>query len=104
MQLETAALILSKIGNPTRLKIVRLLVRAGSNGLPVGSIQKTLGIPGSTLTHHITHLKSAGVIRQEREQATLFCKMQYEVLDELLKYLTEECCLDEGQETRSKNG
>lgn len=95
MKLEKAALILSKIGNPTRLKIVRLLVRAGSNGLPVGSIQKTLGIPGSTLTHHITHLKNAGVIRQERDQATLFCKMQYQVLDNLVKYLTDECCLDE---------
>ncbi len=100
MQLETAALILSKIGNPTRLRIVRLLVRAGSNGLPVGSIQKTLGIPGSTLTHHIAHLKNAEVICQERDQATLFCKMQYQVLDELVKYLTEECCIDESQKAR----
>ncbi len=104
MKLETAALILSKIGNPTRLKIVRLLVRAGSQGLPVGSIQKTLKVPGSTLTHHITHLKNAGVIRQEREQATLFCKMQYEVLDELVTYLTKECCSDESQDARSKGG
>jgi len=101
MELETAALILSKIGNPTRLKIVRLLVKAGSKGLPVGSIQKSLKIPGSTLTHHITHLKNAGVIRQEREQATLFCKMQYEVLDHLVKYLTEECCIDESHGARS---
>jgi DNA-binding transcriptional ArsR family regulator len=104
MKLETAALILSKIGNPTRLKIVRLLVRAGSNGLPVGSIQKKLEIPGSTLTHHIMHLKNAGVIRQERDQATLFCKMQYSVLDDLIKYLTDECCIDEGQEARPGKG
>ena len=46
MKLETAALILSKIGNPTRLKIVRMLVRAGDQGLPVGTIQKKLNIPG----------------------------------------------------------
>jgi ArsR family transcriptional regulator len=104
MKLETAALILSKIGNPTRLKIVRLLVRAGSKGLPVGSIQKTLQIPGSTLTHHITHLKNAGVICQERDQATLFCKMQYDVLDDLVKYLTKECCLDQNQETLPDKG
>lgn len=97
MKLETAALILSKIGNPTRLKIVRLLVRAGMTGLPVGSIQKKLNIPASTLTHHITHLKNAGVIRQDREQATLFCKIQYEVLDDLVSYLTEECCMDQAQ-------
>jgi len=84
MKLETAALILSKIGNPTRLKI----------------IQKKLGIPGSTLTHHISHLKTAKVIRQERHQATLYCIMEYEQLNKLVTYLTEECCIDdETQET-----
>jgi len=94
MELETAANILAKIGNPTRLRIVRLLVRAGDDGLPVGAIQKQLGIPGSTLTHHIAHLKSAGVIRQQRRQATLICNMEYELLRELVAYLTEECCAD----------
>ena len=94
MELDTAALILSKIGNPTRLKIVRLLVKAGDQGMPVGAIQKKLHIPGSTLTHHITHLKNAGLIRQQRAQATLFCIMEYERLNQLVDYLTDECCLD----------
>ena len=94
MKLDTAANVLAKIGNPTRLKIVRLLVRAGDEGLPVGTIQKKLGIPGSTLTHHITHLKSAGVIRQQRHQATLICKMEFDLLRDLVDYLTEECCAD----------
>ena len=98
MELETAALLLSKIGNPTRLKIVRLLVRAGEPGMPVGQVQKKLQIPGSTLTHHIAHLKSAGLIRQEREKATLICKMEYERLNHLVAYLTEECCVDETTE------
>ena len=102
MNLETAALILSKIGNPTRLKIIRLLVRAGEQGMPVGAIQKKLQIPGSTLTHHIAHLKSAGLIRQEREQATLFCQMEYERLNHLVAYLTEECCVDESACAGSK--
>ena len=94
MKLDDAANILAKIGNPTRLKIVRLLVRAGDDGLAVGMIQKKLNIPGSTLTHHITHLKSAGVIRQERHQATLTCKMEFDLLRKLVDYLTEECCAD----------
>ena len=94
MKLDTAANILAKIGNPTRLTIVRLLVRAGDDGLPVGVIQKKRGVPGSTLTHHITHLKSAGVIRQDRQQATLICKLEYDVLRDLVEYLTEECCAD----------
>lgn len=100
MKLETAALVLSKIGNPTRLKIVRMLVRAGSQGLPVGAIQKKLNIPGSTLTHHISHLKNAKVIRQERHQATLYCIMEYEQLNKLVDYLTAECCIgEESQDT-----
>ena len=94
MKLDDAANILAKIGNPTRLRIVRLLVRAGDDGLTVGMIQKQLDIPGSTLTHHIAHFKSAWVIRQQRQQATLICKMEFEVLRELVDYLTEECCTD----------
>jgi DNA-binding transcriptional ArsR family regulator len=95
MKLDDAANILAKIGNPTRLRIVRLLVRAGDDGLAVGMIQKSLDIPGSTLTHHIAHLKSAGVIRQQRQQATLICKMEYELLRQLVEYLTEQCCVDD---------
>ncbi len=94
MKLNSAARILSKIGNPTRLQIVRLLVRAGDEGLAVGEIQKKLKIPGSTLTHHITHLESAGVISKHRQQAMLICKMEYSVLQNLVDYLTEECCVD----------
>ena len=94
MKLDTAANILAKIGNPTRLRIVRLLVRAGNEGLPVGMIQKQLDIPGSTLTHHISHLKSAGIISQERRQATLICRIEFAVVQSLVDYLTEECCAD----------
>ena len=95
MKLDEAANILAKIGNPTRLRIVRLLVRAGDEGLAVGEIQKALDIPGSTLTHHLSHLKSAGVLQQQRQQATLICTMQYPLLRELVDYLTEECCVDQ---------
>lgn len=95
MKLETAANTLAKIGNPTRLRIVRLLVRAGEEGLPVGQIQKKLDIPGSTLTHHIGHLKAAGVLRQQRRQATLICRVDYDVIRQLVDYLTEECCVDQ---------
>ncbi len=95
MKLDQAANILAKIGNPTRLRIVRMLVRAGDDGLAVGTIQRQLKIPGSTLTHHIAHLKSAGVIHQQRQQATLICTMEYDLLRKLVDYLTEECCADE---------
>ncbi|HCS3348916.1 TPA: helix-turn-helix transcriptional regulator, partial [Shigella flexneri] len=52
MQLEEVAKALKELGHPTRLFIFKHLVKAGEQGLPVGELQKQLGIPGSTLSHH----------------------------------------------------
>lgn len=93
MEIEKAAAILAKIGNPIRLQVVRLLVRAGNNGLMVGAIQKHLDIPASTLTHHLNHLKSVGLIKQSRQQASLICTLEYGILEELTEFLSAECCM-----------
>ncbi len=92
MELDQAANCLEKLGNPTRLEIVRLLVRAGPQGLAVGAVQRHLGIPASTLSHHILHLVSAGLVRQEREGRVLRCTPNYDLLRDLVAMLTEECC------------
>lgn len=92
MDLEQAAFILEKLGHPTRLGIVRLLVQAGPDGLPVGELQKHLGVPGSTLSHHISHLVSGGIINQCRVGRKLVCGAQFEKMDQLVAVLTENCC------------
>ena len=92
---DTAATLLSQLGNQTRLKIVRELVRAGKTGLAVGEIQKLLGIPNSTLSHHINHLRSVGLVQQERESTVLRCFIDFEKIDQVVKFLTEECCVAE---------
>ena len=94
MNLDKAASTLGAMGNRTRLQIVRLCVRAGDRGLPVGSIQKELKIPSSTLTHHLSHLRGAGLIRQDRQGTNLYCKMEYRQLDTLWRFLTKQCCID----------
>ncbi|RUV35614.1 ArsR family transcriptional regulator, partial [Mesorhizobium sp. M7A.F.Ca.MR.228.00.0.0] len=53
MKLEKAAVQLEALGNPTRLQLYRILVRAGDDGLAVGSVQGKLDIPSSTLSHHL---------------------------------------------------
>ena len=68
MKLEDAAETLAQLGNPTRLEVVRYLVKAGPSGVPVGSIQRQLKIPASTLTHHLKHLKGVGLLMQKREK------------------------------------
>ena len=93
MEHEDAAKILSELGNTTRLAIFRYLVKVGPEGVPVGQIQKALGIPGSTLSHHISRLMSVGLIKQDRESRTLYCTAQYTALRELIDFLQSECCV-----------
>ena len=95
MDVDTAALLLSQMGNVTRLKIIRLLVRAGGQGLTVGDIQQKLDVPGSTLSHHLSHLKNVGLIQQDREATVLRCSVHFDKIQQIVNFLTEECCIDE---------
>ena len=94
MKLEQAASQLEALGNPTRLNIYRILVRAGDEGLPVGSIQERLGIPASTLSHHCKRLIETGLVSQERQATTLICRAKYQSMQALIGYLADECCAD----------
>lgn len=92
MELETAAKTLKELGHPTRLQVYKHLVKAGPEGLPVGTVQNELKIAGSTLSHHISSLVSAGLVQQRREGRTLYCVAQYAVLDRVIDFLQAECC------------
>ncbi len=92
MQNERAARCLEALGNPTRLAIFRLLVRAGREGTPVGKIQRRLGIPGSTLSHHLSGLVKVGLVSQERRSRVLLCRAEYPLMEALLAYLNQNCC------------
>ena len=92
MEFEKAAKCLAELGNPSRLSAFRLLVQAGPEGLPVKDIQSYLGIPQSTLSHHIAHLVSAGLINQTREGRILRCRVDYNVIKAVLEFLLRDCC------------
>jgi DNA-binding transcriptional ArsR family regulator len=94
MKLDDAAAYLEALGNPTRLRIYRLLVRAGEGGMPVGKLQTRLDIAASTLSHHIKALLIVGLITQERESTTLICRANYRVMNDLVGYLVDECCAE----------
>jgi len=93
MNVEVAAKALKELGHPTRLSIFKLLVKSGHQGLPVGSIQENLDIPNSTLSHHIAKLVSVQLVEQQREGRVLTCIPKYEVLNQLIDFLGEECCI-----------
>jgi len=92
MTLDTAASCLGELGNPTRLAIFRLLVRAGPEGAVVGDVQRHLDIPGSTLSHHLAHLARVGLIEQRRDGRSLWCIACHTVMDDLIEFLTDHCC------------
>lgn len=94
MKLEKAAAQLEALGNPVRLKIYRVLVRAGDEGISVGRIQKKLGIPASTLSHHCKRLVENGLCLQERRGTVLVCRASYPDMQALIGYLVVECCAD----------
>ena len=91
MDRNHAARCLEKLGNPTRLEIFRLLVRAGAKGLAVGELQAHLNIPASTLSHHVAQLVNVGLVSQEREGRVLRCQPNFALMGTLVAYLTEEC-------------
>jgi ArsR family transcriptional regulator, arsenate/arsenite/antimonite-responsive transcriptional repressor len=96
MNIEKAAKQLEALGSPTRLQVYRTLVRAGHSGLPVGRLQEKLGIPASTLSHHLHRLILTGLVTQERQGTTLISRANYPAMDALLGFLADECCADAG--------
>ncbi|CAN7458311.1 metalloregulator ArsR/SmtB family transcription factor [Mesorhizobium amorphae] len=94
MKLEQAAKQLEALGNPTRLKLYRILVRAGEAGRPVGTLQESLGIAASTLSHHLHRLILTGLVSQERQATTLICRANYPIMRDLVGFLADECCAD----------
>lgn len=89
---KTAAKALSALGHEVRLHIYRLLVKAGDEGLNVGDIGVHLGMPPSTLSHHLTGLVAAGLVIQERRGREIFNRAEYAQMTALLGFLSDECC------------
>ena len=83
---------LSALSQETRLDLYRLLVTIGPEGLPAGVIAERLGVLPSSLTFHLNHLVRAGLITQRRLSRQLIYSAEYSTMNNLLAYLTENCC------------
>jgi len=89
---QIAADALAALGNRTRLRIFKLLVRAGRGGTNVGTIQRMLGVPATTLAHHISTLTQTDLVAQERRGREVICTANYKAINEVLEYVRAECC------------
>ena len=80
------------IGNEARLRIVQVLLKAHPEGLVVNEIQGELGIPGSTLSHHLDKLKNEDLVNVQRESTFLRYTANTDTLREMMQFLYAECC------------
>lgn len=92
MEKQSAVAALAALAQETRLDIYRLLVQAGADGMPAGQIGETLGLPSATLSFHLNQLKHAHLVKFRRESRSLIYTAAYPVMNELLAYLTDNCC------------
>lgn len=92
MELKAATQALAALAHETRLRVFRLLIREGPNGLPAGQIAERLGVMPSTLSAHLAQLERSGLIHSWRVERRIFYAVQIEGTRRLLRYLTEDCC------------
>jgi ArsR family transcriptional regulator len=92
MDQKHAIAALAALAQETRLELFRLLVTCGPEGLPAGVIAERLGVQPSSLSFHLAQLTHAGLITQRRQSRLLIYSAEYGAMNELLAYLTENCC------------
>ncbi len=91
-QIARYADMMAALGTETRLRIVRLLLSAHPHGLVVGEIGSELGIPASTLSHHLEKLKNEDLVKVRRESTFLRYTANTQALQDILAFLFAECC------------
>ena len=90
-----AAATFAALGSEQRLLVLRILVRAGPNGLSIGELGERSGVTGSTLTHHMKILAAAGLVRQAKEGRKIICiGAAYDEMEWISDFLLHECCAD----------
>ncbi|MDJ0920443.1 MAG: metalloregulator ArsR/SmtB family transcription factor [Henriciella sp.] len=87
-----SAMMFAALGHPNRVRVLRKLVQAGSDGLSVGQLRQTLGVPASTFAHHLKALVEAGLIEQNRRGREIYSSVDFDAVRDLAGYLMKDCC------------
>jgi len=92
MNKTSAITALAALAQENRLDVFRLLVEAGPDGMPAGAVAEALGLAPNTLTFHFDRLRQAGLVTVQRDGRSMIYAARYETMNELLSFLTENCC------------
>jgi DNA-binding transcriptional ArsR family regulator len=80
------------LGNRARLRLLRMLVRTGPQGMTVGEAGRRMDMPASTLAHHLAALVRAGLVTQEKRGREVICAAEFRAIRGTAAYLTDACC------------
>src|ERR1700747_1929812 len=92
MEKTDAVAALAALAQDNRLDVYRLLVQAGPKGMPAGAVAEALDLAPNTLTFHFDRLRTAGLVTVRREGRSMIYAAQFETMNALLGFLTENCC------------
>ena len=102
MEEPQVILALASLAQASRLQVFRLLVVAGPQGLTPGRIAEALAVPGATLSFHLKELAHAGMVTQQRDGRNLIYRASCEQMNDLLAFLTANCCQGEPCAVRTR--
>jgi ArsR family transcriptional regulator, arsenate/arsenite/antimonite-responsive transcriptional repressor len=92
MKKSTVVAALGALAQETRLDIFRMLVQKGPAGIPAGEIGSRLALPSPTTSFHLNQLRFAGLVTSRRESRSIIYSANFKAINELVAYLTENCC------------
>lgn len=92
MDERQALIAFGAMSQETRLKIVRLLVKAGPQGMAAGTIAEAAGVSASNVSFHLKELERGGLVAGRRDARSIVYSAEYEALSGLIRFLMEDCC------------
>lgn len=92
MKSDQVVKALAALAQPTRLEVYRILVAAGPAGLAAGNLAEKIGIAPASLSFHFKTLSHAGLIESRQEGRFIYYSANFEVMNSMVDYLTENCC------------
>lgn len=96
MKTNDAVRSLGALAQELRLEVFRLLVRKGASGMAAGELSEHFALPPATMSFHLKELTNAGLITSRRESRSIIYSANYAHMQQLLGFLVENCCADDG--------
>jgi ArsR family transcriptional regulator len=102
MEIYEATESLSSLSQETRLRVFKLLLQYGGDGLIPGKIAAELKIPDNTLSFHLSHMSRAGLVTSQRQGRSITYFANCDHMERLLGFLKANCCAKEKPGTKKK--